>query len=170
MFGADVMTRLHAGADNGALFHHELFHTYHRLASIDCPQPGMWQPWWQEGLAVHVSQVRNPRATDKAMLPDFPAGSLVLTKAQLPAAWANLARVLDDGDEALYGPLFSTRKDDSGLAPRRGDYLGYLVERELGKTRDLHALAALDCGEAHRLVVGTVQALRRASVAVAATP
>ncbi len=170
VFGADMMTRLHTGHDQGALFHHELFHTYHRLASVECPQAGMWQPLWREGLAVHVSQVLNPRATEQEMLLDFPAGSLALTKTQLPAAWAQLARVLDDGDEALYGPLFSTSKDDSDLPPRRGYYLGYLVARELGKTRDIHALAALDCGAAHRLVVETVQALRRASVSVAATP
>lgn len=69
---------------------------------------------------------------------------------------ARIARMLDVGDEALYGPLFSTSKDDSGLAPRRGYSLGYL--------------AALECGAAQRLVVETVQALLRASVAVTATP
>ena len=165
IFGADLMARLHDGDDEGAFFHHELFHTYHRLASTVCPQPGMWQPLWHEGLATHVSKVLNPRATEKEMLLDFPAGSLALTKAQLPAAWAQLAKVLDDGNAALYGPLFSTSKDNSGLAPRRGYYLGYLVARELGRTRDIHALAALDCNDAHRLVVETVQGLERASSA-----
>ncbi len=47
-----------------------------------CPQPGMWQPLWQDGLAVHVSKMLNPRATDKEMLLDFPAGSLALPPVQ----------------------------------------------------------------------------------------
>ena len=161
IFGADMMARLHSNEDVGPLFHHELFHVYHRLASTTCPQPGMWQPLWAEGLAVYVSKALNPQATESEMLLDFPAGTLAVTKARLPASWIQLAAVLDDGDEALYDPLFSTGKDATGLAPRRGYYLGYLVARELGKTRDLHALAALDCAEAHRLVVATVHALQR---------
>ena len=161
IFGADLMSQTHAGRDEAAFFHHELFHTYHHLASITCPQRGMWLPLWTEGLAVYVSKVLNPNATEQEIELDFPAGALAITKGQLPAAWAQLDRVLDDGDEALYDPLFSTGKDDTGLAPRRGYYLGYLVARELGKTHDLHTLAELDCGAAHDLVVSTVHRLRR---------
>lgn len=164
IFGADMMASLHGGDDEGAFFHHELFHTYHPLASHDCPQPGMWLPLWREGLAVYVSKMLDPHATEKEMLLDFPAGALATTKSQMPAAWKQLAQVLDDGADGLYAPLFSTRPDTSGLAPRRGYYLGYLVARELGKTRDIHTLAGLDCSEAHRLVVDTVQALQRDSV------
>lgn len=164
IFGADMMARLHTGEDVGPLFHHELFHVYHPLASATCPQPGMWLPLWQEGLAVYVSKLLDPQATDSEMTLDYPAGALARTRAQLPAAWNQLAAVLDDGNEALFDPLFSTGKDATGLAPRRGYYLGYLVAQELGKTRDVHALAALGCDDAHRLVVDTVHALQRRSL------
>jgi len=163
IFGADMMAYLHSGEDEAPLFHHELFHVYHRLASITCPQPGMWQPLWVEGLAVYASKMLNPQATEREMTLDYPAGTLAQVKARLPAAWRQMAAVLDDADEALYDPLFSTGKDATGLAPRRGYYLGYLVAQELGKTRDLHALAALECADAHRLVLETVQKLQRQS-------
>lgn len=160
IFGADMMAVLHGNGDESAFFHHELFHTYQDAVSPECDDQGMWQPLWREGLATYVSKVMNPNATDSEMLLDFPKGSLAITKAHLQASWDNLEPVLDNTDDKYYSPLFSTGKDDTGLAPRRGYYLGYLVAREIGATRDLPALAKLSCTDARKLVIEAVHKLR----------
>jgi hypothetical protein len=160
IFGADLMARLHGEGDESAFFHHELFHTHHDVVSPACDAQGMWQPLWREGLAIYVSKVMNPNATESEMLLDFPAGALEHTKAQLQASWDNLAPLLDNTDAKYYAPLFSTGKDDSGLSPRRGYYLGYLVARDIGATRDLPTLARLSCTDARKLVIEAVNKLR----------
>jgi hypothetical protein len=163
IFGADVMAQLHGNGDESAFFHHELFHTYQDAVSPACDKQGMWQPLWREGLATYVSKVMNPNATDSEMLLDFPKGSLALTKAHLQASWDNLEPVLDNPDDKYFGPLFTTGKDDSGLAQRRGYYLGYLVAQEIGATRDLPTLAKLGCADARTLVIDAVHKLRTQS-------
>ncbi len=161
IFGADLMAKLHGGGDEAPFFHHELFHVYQDAVSPECEGQGTWQALWREGLAVYVSKQLNPGASEKEMLLDFPAGSLAVTKAHLYESYADIEKVLDDGDEKYYGPLFNTDKDSTGLAPRRGYYLGYLVAQEIGKTHDLRTMAALDCADARKLVVNAVQKLKR---------
>jgi hypothetical protein len=163
IFGADLMAIVHGTSDEAAFFHHELFHIYHDEHAPECIGQGMWQPLWREGLATYVSKVMNPQASEKEMLLDFPIGSLSASKARLHEAFAQLEAVLDDSDDKFYGPLFQTAKDDTGLAPRRGYYMGYLVAREIGKSRDLPSLAHLSCADAHRLVIATVHMLKQQS-------
>jgi hypothetical protein len=151
IFGADLMATLHAKDDLTALFHHELFHVYHE-PRFACGTEAVWKNLWEEGLAVYVSQVLNPKATHSELLLDFPQGMPDATRAQLPAAWAQLASVLENADPALYGELFSTAKSANPLPPRRGYYLGYLVAREAGKSHDVATLAHMDCEQAHALV------------------
>lgn len=160
IFGADLMARLHGGDDEAAFFDHELFHIHQDVKSPECPGQGMWQPLWREGLATYVSKVMNPRANEKELLLDFPPGSLSLTKARLHESFAQLETVLDNADEKNYSPLFNTAEDGSALAPRRGYYLGYLVAQEIGRGRDLPALARLGCADAHKLVLAAVQTLK----------
>lgn len=161
IFGADMMTAVHGDGDESAFFHHELFHIHHDAVSPECPGQGMWQPLWREGLATYVSKVMNPAATEAEMLLEFPSGTLAVTKARLHASLADLEKVLDDTDEKYNAPLFGTRRDDTGLAPRRGYYLGYLVAREIGATRDVRAMARLTCAEARPLVIDAVRKLKQ---------
>ncbi len=164
IFGADRMASLHGDGDDTAFFHHELFHTHHFVAMGQCEGQGMWLPLWHEGLATYVSKVLNPQANDKELLLDFPAGSLPLTRARLYDSFAHMESVLDNTDYAkLYSPLFNAKQDETGLAPRRGYYLGYLVAAEIGKTRDLRTLASLDCRQARALVGAAVAKLKEAS-------
>jgi hypothetical protein len=163
IFGADMMSVVHGKGDESAFFHHELFHIHQDAVSPECPDQGMWQPLWREGLATYVSKVMNPAATEGEMLLEFPKDTLIVTKTHLRASLEDLEKVLDNGDDKYYGPLFSTRKDDTGLAPRRGYYLGYLVAREIGTTRDLPTMAKLSCSEAHILVIDAVRKLKQQS-------
>lgn len=164
IFGADRIATLHGEGDAAPFFHHELFHIHHEAAMTACDGQGMWLPLWQEGLATYVSKALNPQATEEEMLLEFPAGSLPLTKARLYDSFAHLDTVLDNTDYAKqYPPLFNSAKDDTGLAPRRGYYLGYLVAAEIGKTRDLQTLASLSCDDAKQLVRMTVAKLKQAN-------
>jgi len=160
IFGVDGMVHYHTGTNEAAFFHHELFHLYHQQLIGECKESGIWESLWHEGLAVYVSHVLDPDANDKEMLLDLPESTVAKTEAQLPAAFEQLEQVLAKDDEALYPPLFQFKKDQTGLPPRRGYFLGYLVAREIGKTRDLRALAKLSCHDAHDLVFSTVHALK----------
>ena len=163
IFGADVMTSAHGDSDEAAFFHHELFHIYQQAVSPACEGQGMWQPLWREGLATYVSKQLNPSANDKEMLLDFPTGSVAFTRAHLYASLANLEPALEQHGEQYHTALFRMKGDQSGLAARRGYYLGYLVAQEIGRTRSLRQLAALNCADAHKLVVEAVRKLKEAA-------
>jgi len=165
IFGVDGMVHYHGDGNEAAFFHHELFHVYHEQFLGDCAEKGVWAPLWSEGLAVYVSKVLNPTANNTELLLDLPAGTVAQTEAQLPAAFEQLEQVLASDDEAFYPPLFQFRQDETGLARRRGYFLGYLVAREIGKTRDLRTLAKLSCHDAHDLVFSTVHSLKLQAMA-----
>lgn len=162
VFGADVMAAVNPDGNAAPLFHHELFHLLHRQ-KFTCETDAVWEALWGEGLAVYVSEVMNPGATDNELLLDFPKGMAANTRAALPAAWAQLQPVLDSADKKLVRELFTTSAKGSTLPVRRGYYLGYLVAKEAGKTRDLAALAALDCKQTRVLVGETVSKLANES-------
>jgi len=154
VFGADVMAATNPTGNAAPLFHHELFHLLHRQ-KFACDTDGMWEPLWGEGLAVYVSEVINPGASEQELLLDAPKGMAANTRAALPAAWKQMQASLDSTDEALAGELFTMSAKGSALPVRRGYYLGYLVAKEAGKTRDLATLAALDCKQV-RVLVGEI--------------
>ncbi len=158
VFGADVLARLDPDGNAAPLFHHELFHVLHRQ-SFACEENAMWSNLWKEGLAVYVSDVMNPGANAKELLLDYPRGMPEATRAQLPVAWKQLASVLDETDQAMYAELFLMAGKSTALPVRRGYYLGYLVAREAGKTRNLASLAALDCKQTRALVESTIHKL-----------
>jgi hypothetical protein len=161
IFGADLMAALNPDGNAAPLFHHELFHVLH-AQHFSCDERSIWSNLWREGLAVHVSEIMNPGANGMDLLLEYPKGMPAATRAQLPAAWAHLASVLDSTDNQLYGEMFMTSsKTGNTLPTRRGYYLGYLVAREAGKTRDLAALANLGCKETRALVEATIAKLSK---------
>jgi len=162
VFGADVMAETNPDGNSAPLFHHELFHLLHRQ-KFACDTDGIWEPLWGEGLAVYVSEVMNPGANENELLLNFPRGMAANTRAVLPAAWAQLQTVLDSTDEKLAQELFTMSGKATTLPVRRGYYLGYLVAKEAGKTRDLATLAALDCKQVRALVGETVGKLAKES-------
>jgi hypothetical protein len=163
IFGADGLARYHADGDDGAFFHHELFHTYQLPAVRDCGDDRVWSALWSEGLAVYVSQQMQPGANEKELLVDFPAGTVAKTRAILPAAWAQLESALDSRDPAVLASLFQISSRDKSMPQRRGYYLGYLVAQEAAKNRDVAELAKLGCGPARELVGATVHKLHSAA-------
>lgn len=163
IFGVDGMVRYHGKGNESAFFHHELFHTYHDKAMAGCngDEEPMWASLWQEGLATYVSKAMNPEANDSELLLTFPDNMAERTRKVLPAAFADLEKVLDTRDTSVYRKLFTTSGKATGELPaRRGYYLGYLVAREAARERSVQALAKLDCQGAHALVTATVAKLR----------
>jgi hypothetical protein len=163
IFGIDGMVRYHGKGNESAFFHHELFHTYHDKAMAGCngDEEPMWAMLWQEGLATYVSHVMNPEANDSELLLAFPDNMAERTRKVLPAAFADLEKVLDTRDTSVYRNLFTTGGKATGELPaRRGYYLGYLVAQEAARERSVQALAKLDCQGAHALVTATVARLR----------
>ncbi|WP_028103371.1 hypothetical protein [Pseudoduganella violaceinigra] len=158
VFGADVIARIDPNGNAAPLFHHELFHVMH-LEHFKCGDGLVWANLWSEGLATYVSEVMNPGANEKELMLDYPRGMPDAMRAQLPAAWKQLLSVLDRDDLETYREFFLMAGKSSGLPVRRGYYLGYLLAREAGKTRDLPALAALDCQSARVLVESTIRKL-----------
>jgi hypothetical protein len=159
VFGIDGMVKYHGMGRESAFFHHELFHTYHASMAA-CDDDTVWSALWREGLATYVSKVMDPDATEVETLLDIPNHMAEQTQAVLPAALDQLEKVLDHSDHATYAGLFNFRADGSGLPPRRGYYLGYLVAQEAAKTHDIHELAKLECGSVKKLVFATVNELR----------
>lgn len=156
IFGVDGMVRYHPYADESAFFHHELFHTYHRLddacLEVVCNL-------WTEGLAVYVADQLNPDAGDAELLLTIPENLVPGTQARLGEAFAHLGGVLESQDEAVMGALFSFSQDETGLPPRRGYYLGFLVATELAKGRTLTELARMPMSEGRPLIAEAVKTL-----------
>ncbi len=141
MFGADVMAWVHDWDDESAFFHHELFHVHHSAFFDECD--AMWCALWAEGLAVHVASTLNPDAGDSELLLQSPNGMAEATNAHLAESLAHLETALFRTGEDDYSALFNAADDGTGLPPRRGYYLGFLVAQEVGADRDLAALARL---------------------------
>jgi hypothetical protein len=164
IFGIDGMVRYHGTGRESAFFHHELFHTYHRQAIRECDEDEtpVWASLWAEGLATYVSKAMNPDSNDVELLLDFPGAMAQQTRKVLPSSFAHLEQVLEKTDPKVSGALFSTGKDDTGLPPRRGYYLGYLVAERAAKKYEVRELAKFDCKKAHEVVVEAVHALSAA--------
>ena len=158
IFGADVMARIHKGWHNeSAFFHHELFHVYHKAYLGKCE--AIWCGLWMEGLAIHVSEVLNPDATNAELLLDRPLGLVPRTQQALTASLEDLAKALDSEDDDVYADLFNGGPEKTALPRRRGYYLGLLVAREISKTHSIQSLAKMSASEARPLVVKAVNDL-----------
>lgn len=156
MFGADVIDRLHKDKPIQPFFHHELFHLLHRRSFKGCEQ--VWCNLWSEGLAVYVASRLNPSADDEALLLNSPVPLRPLVESHKRAAVCAVRARLESADPKDYAPLFlGGGKALSGELPARfGYYVGYLVAKDLGRTRSLRQLAALRNEEAKTLVMASL--------------
>lgn len=162
MFGVDMIARLNGpNARLAVLFHHELFHLHHGAAQraararADRATPsaagGLLPRVWSEGLATYVSARLNPDATlldlllrDSTLAREGPARERALA--------ARLLAQLDDTTGEAQARWFQAFRTDLDQPARAGYYLGYRVAQQVGAERPLHALAALEGEELHRLV------------------
>lgn len=156
MFGADVIAKQHKGMPNQPFFHHELFHLLHSRTFKGCDQ--IWCNVWSEGLAVYVASRLNPDADDAALLLAFPVPLRPAVEGHKAEAICAVSSRLNSSDPKDYGPLFmgGGKGLSDNLPPRFAYYVGYLVARDLGRTRSLKQLAALPNDEVRPLVQQSV--------------
>jgi hypothetical protein len=172
LFGPDVMATSMIDARPMAFFQHELFHVYHATRFTSCAE--LWCALWREGLAVYISHEFNRDATPRELGLDFyaavgPDGKPALTSGLIEAvrpnlgrSWAHLETVLTSTDRTEVLDHFQYSPDArSGLTPRRGYYLGYLLARRIGAGRSPQALAAMPADEVRPLIFAAVAELAR---------
>jgi len=151
MFGADMIDKLYKTTPIQPFFHHELFHLYHFRTFEDC-EP-LWCNLWTEGLAVYVASKLNPDANDDSLLLTFPVSLRDAVEKDRAGAVCAVVAKLDSTKAEDYPPLFQGRpQPNAKFPPRYGYYVGYLVAQDLGRTRDLKQLAALQPVELEPLI------------------
>lgn len=154
LFGADMIARIHKGPTIQPFFHHELFHILHQRTFGDCAP--VWCGLWKEGLATYVASRLNPGATDEDLLLTLPEPIRPAIDAHRAAAVCAVTARLDSTDAKDEGALFSFQRLSPELPPRFGYYVGFLVAQELGKTRSLDQLRALDQAQARPLIAAAL--------------
>jgi len=157
LFGADMIARYHAGDDLQPFFHHELFHLFHQRTFDECAQA--WCSLWTEGMAVYVAATLNPKATDSELLLVQPEPIRPVVDANRKVAICAAVARLESTADADLQALFSFGRLSPDLPPRFGYYVGYLAAAELGKTRSLTELAALDRATVRPLLERTLRSL-----------
>ena len=157
VFGADVIARVHGDGKIQPFFHHELFHLMHNRTFPECDQ--IWCGLWAEGLATHVARTLNPDASDAELLLTLPEPIRPAVDASRDHAICAITARLDSTDPKDYRAIFSNGRLDARLPPRFGYYVGLLVAEELGRTRDLKQLAALDHAAVRPLIERTLRTM-----------
>jgi hypothetical protein len=149
LFGLDMIAHLQGEKGNLApLFHHELFHLYHRTVNPDCfRQPTLLMPLWTEGLATLVSQRLNPGATQGELL--LPASLVDRCNATLPRLATELRQKLGSDQRQDFLDFFDGSSKRNDVPARAGYYLGLLLVRDVGSRMPLTDMARLS-GDALR--------------------
>jgi len=156
MFGIDMIAFIQGNSANlEPLFHHELFHLYHRQfdppgsAAEDEAAPLLWG-LWGEGLAVHASKVLHPTATNTELLL---SDTLVDdTRRVLPALAKELRVKLALTSMDTYRDFFLGNGKRTDVPKRAGYYVGLLVAEEVAKTHGWKEMVRLR-GEPLRIAV-----------------
>lgn len=143
LFGIDMIAQLQGERGNLApLFHHELFHLYHRTVNPDCfRQPTLMMPLWTEGLATLVSQRLNPTATQAELL--LPDSLVDRCMASLPQLATELRAKLSSRLPQDFLDFFDGSSKRSDVPARAGYYLGMLLVRDIGSKIPLTEMARL---------------------------
>ncbi len=149
IFGADGMTRFHNFENESAFFQHELFHLHHQQYFSDCEK--IWCGIWTEGLATYVAEQLSPQATAAELLLDFPPGMMRSVELRLPESLLHLRDVMELNDPSIYAALLQTSEDETGLQPRRGYYLGYLLAKQLAENYSIDELSKIAPNEAEAI-------------------
>lgn len=143
LFGVDVIAAVHGEkADLGSFFHHEFFHVYHEQFPDPELEDTLARALWKEGLATYVAWTLNPK-TPESVIFGLPTDMPERTRAALPRLAGELRARLDSKSPEDYRNFFLGNPQREDLPARSGYYVGYLVARELGRTRSLPELARL---------------------------
>lgn len=143
ILGIDGMVNYHQGfVSETPFFHHELFHVYHSQYFPE--EQVMWIALWAEGLATYASEKLNPKASFKDLLLDLPEGMVKRIENDIAFHWNDLKSKLKSTNEDDYESYFSVSSEETRIVTRAGYYLGYLLAKEIGKTKSLSEMAQME--------------------------
>ena len=152
-----MIDRLYKDKPIKPLVEHELFHLMHHRTFKHCDT--VLCNLWEEGLATYVASKFNPGADDAALGLTVPAPIKPAVEANRQAAICVVRQRLDSEKAEDYAPLFYGNQKLPGLPARMGYHVGLLVVQEIGRTRDLKQLAAIQPDEVRPLIVETLEKL-----------
>ncbi len=142
ILGIDGMVKYHKGFHSEIpFFHHELFHVYH--SQYVKGEKALWAALWAEGLATYVSEKLNPESTHKEMMLDVPEGMVTKIENDIDFYWNDLRNKLRSNSKDDYAKYFLMSAQKSRITIRSGYYLGYLLAKEIGKTKTLSEMAKM---------------------------
>ena len=143
ILGIEGMVKYHKGFSSVIpFFHHELFHIYHGQYLPE--EQVMWIALWAEGLATYASKKLNPKATQKDLMLDLPEGMVKRINSDLAYHWKDLRSKMTSTKDEDYETYFLMSSKGKRITSRAGYYLGYLLAKELGKTKTLPELAQMN--------------------------
>lgn len=143
ILGIEGMVKYHRGFSSEIpFFHHELFHVYHGQYLPE--EQVMWIALWAEGLATYASEKLNPKASMKDMMLDLPEGMVKRIDGDLNYHWKDLKSKMTSKKDDDYETYFLMSSKGKRITTRAGYYLGYLLAKDLGKTKSLPELAQMN--------------------------
>ncbi len=160
ILGVDGMIKYHKDFSSEIpFFHHELFHVYHGqyLPEEDI----LWVALWAEGLATYVSEQLNPQASMKDLMLDLPEGMIGKIQANIDYHWMDLTEKLTSKNEVDYETYFLLSSKDKKIVKRAGYYLGYLLAKEIGRTRSVPQMAQMRSDEILPLLKATIGKIQK---------
>jgi len=146
MFGADQIAKYFDFHDFSPFFHHELTHLYHNMHYAptedgDYTRGALYNHIWREGLAVYMSAILNPNATQKEV---FMKDSLPQqTKEVLDIAIPEIQKNLYSSDKEMIRKYFWNSSTDPVIPQTAGYYIGYMMVAEIAKKYSLDELVKL---------------------------
>lgn len=150
LFGADVIAEVHSGQRLNAFFYHELFHLYHEEKEGKCP--AVWCALWTEGLATYVSSQLAPGASDDELVLNAPSPIRPAVEADRKRAVCAIVQRIESTSDEDFSALFLADDRLPGFPSRMGYYIGYLVAVDIGRTRGVHQMAALNMMDVRPLI------------------
>ena len=165
LFGVDVIATIYGEKANlEAFFDHELFHLYHGQFPDPELEDTLARALWKEGLATYVAWSLNPE-TPESVLFALPVDMPERARASMPRLAGELRARLDSKSREDYQSFFLGNPQREDIPARSGYYVGYVVARELGRTRSLPELARLRGKPLHDAIDGVLRQLESAAPA-----
>lgn len=146
MFGVDQMAKYFNFQNFSPFFQHELAHIYHSqhftpVNNEKYSKDALYNFLWREGLAVYISSVLNPDASEIEI---FMVDSLPQkTNHVIQIISRDLLEMLYSANQKLIEKYFWTSSKDAVIPKTAGYYLGYYLVKEIAKNISLVELVAL---------------------------
>jgi hypothetical protein len=160
VLGIDGMVKYHKDFKSEVPFlHHELFHIYHGQFLPD--EQVLWIALWAEGLATYASEQLNPSASMTDLMLDVPEGIVSRIDKNLDYHWVDLTKKLTSTSNADYEAYFLMSSRDKKIVPRSGYYLGYLIAKEIGKTKSIPEMAQMKQDEILPMLKSAIEKVQK---------